>query len=256
MSIGIGSSNRKVIEIKNIDGTVVSTISVSKPSKTKTKRLQYNYKLVSSQIMRAKTSVSARQAVTRARGMTAMLRKKMKSGDYDEKELEHAILHAERMARVAKKRMKHLQEEENAKKAGGVCFTEPDEKQENLSGKDMAYKPDREERKELMQKFQDSMQDLLTELENAAGLEEVLGGVQEDMEPADLERLKKKHRSDELREIAQADMEYLKALFGKLAKEKQDAVNGISLQLGGMEMPIPVAQMPAVIEGGSIDAPV
>ncbi len=256
MSIGIRNSNRKVIEIKNIDGTVVSTISISKPSKKKTKRLQYNYKLVSSQIMRAKTSVSARQAIARARGMTAMLRKKMKSGDYDEKELEHAILHAERMARVAKKRMKHLQEEENAKKTGEVCQLEPDEKKENISWMDMTYEPDRKEMTELMQKFQDSMEDVLEELENAAGLEEVLGIVQEDMTPADLELLKKKHRSDELREIMEADMEYLKALFGKLAKEKQDAENGVSLELGGMEMPVPVAQIPTVTEGGSIDAPV
>ena len=56
------------------------------------------------------------------------------------------------------------------------------------------------------------------------------------MDPEDLEMLKKKHRAKELRKITEADMEYLKALFNELEKEKQDNQNGVSLELAGIEV--------------------
>ncbi|MDE6201993.1 MAG: hypothetical protein K2G19_00790, partial [Lachnospiraceae bacterium] len=79
-----------------------------------------------------------------------------------------------------------------------------------------------------------------------------------------IERLKKKHRSDELREIMEADMKYLRAMFDKLAKEKQEnssgvssynyeAAEAVSLEIGGMEMPVDVSGMPAMAEGGNLD---
>ena len=89
--------------------------------------------------------------------------------------------------------------------------------------------------------------------------DELLGGVQEDMEPEELERLKKKHRSEELRELMEADMKYLRDLFGKLAREKQENSGGsgsVSLQLGGTEMPVPVPVEAAAPEGGSVDVTV
>ncbi len=54
-------------------------------------------------------------------------------------------------------------------------------------------------------------------------LSEELAGAVDEMEPADLEQLKKKHRADELREIMEADMKYLKALFDRLAKEQRES---------------------------------
>ena len=49
----------------------------------------------------------------KARVKIASLRRKLGSEDYDDTELAHAIIHAERILRVAKKRKRHLEEEEN-----------------------------------------------------------------------------------------------------------------------------------------------
>lgn len=104
-------------------------VSVSKASKKKTrKRLFYNFKDVSAKILSAKTSGSARRVLSTARQKTALLRKKMKSGEYDEKAVQLALIHAEAMERVAKKKVKHLQEEEAAKR-GGPCAGDNDREQ-------------------------------------------------------------------------------------------------------------------------------
>ena len=81
------------------------------------------------------------------------------------------------------------------------------------------------------------------------------GIIEEELEPEELERLKKKHRADELREIAEADMKYLRALFDKLEKDKQSSpVNsGVSLELSGEEIPVEVIAEPVMVEGGTID---
>lgn len=104
-------------------------VSVNKASKKKTrKRFFYNFKDVSAKILSAKTSGNARRVLSTARQKTALLRKKMKSGEYDEKAVQLALIHAEAMERVAKKKMKHLQEEEAAKR-GGPCAGDNDREQ-------------------------------------------------------------------------------------------------------------------------------
>ena len=89
-----------------------------------------------------------------------------------------------------------------------------------------------------------------------------------DMDSEDLEQLKKKHRSDEMREIMEADMKYLRALFGQLVREQQEAAAnavGVALELSGVNIPVQVdtrsaAQVAGVegqaAEGGIIDVSV
>ena len=267
MGLAIGNSNSSIrkIELKNADGTASGTISITKAKKKK-KKLQYNIKEISRQIMSTKTAGNARQVAVRARGKIAELRKKLKTGEYDDEELEAAIAHAEQMARVAKKRMKHLQEEERIKTEGGPCEAELEE-DVSLDWEDVEEQGDTEidmeELKELMQEFQELMQETIEdmeEMEDAYALdelsEELVVGFQEEMDPEDFELLKKKHRSDELREIMVADMKYLKALFDKLEKEKQEgssASSGVSLELGGVEIPITNIEPPVLTEGSSVD---
>ena len=114
---GIGmriGGDRQTIQLKRADGTVVASVSrsVSKKSSKKKKRLQYNFKEISRQIMAAKTSVGAGSIAARARRKTAILLRKRKNEEYDEQEVEQAIIHARKMERIAKKRKKHLEEEE------------------------------------------------------------------------------------------------------------------------------------------------
>ena len=325
MGIGIGSGNggmtpggkvpcgteRKVIKrgnkvttktiLRRMDGTYVGTISVTKSAPKKTRKLNYNFKEISAMILQTKTSGSARQVAGRARGKVALLKQRLRCGEYDNKELEAAIIHAEKMERIARKRMRHLQEEEMAKR-GGPCFGELEEECEDIQPEE---ETDQEEELELDRKKQDAMlqkrqqeiqqemQRMMREMEQAqrefeqemaelSEMDELAdalgGGVSRDMDPEDLDELKKKHRLDEQREIMEADMLYLKALFYKLAQEKQqgcsgtggssgtsgsgagsgsyDGGSGVSLELGGMEMPVETTEAPVMPEGGSIDASV
>lgn len=235
----------------------------------KMKKLQYNFKLISSQIMRAKTSSSAAKAVSSAKRMVAQLRRKRKSGEYDDEELEAAIMHAQAMERVAKKHVKNLQQEERVER--GMKATEdplPEEEceaaedafeeavsgsgddilqgpaelteqlseelariQEELSGsmEDISQQLS-EEMAQLMQEYQDMMSETMEDL--GGDLLESLSAVDMDMEPEDLKALKQKHRAKELQEIAKADAKYLKAIFQKYAAERQQAASGVNRIMG------------------------
>lgn len=283
-----GNKIRTRIEMRHADGTSAGSISITKSAKKKTKKLQYNFKEISTRIMQAKTSGNASRVLTSARSKVAMLKRKQQSGDYDDQELRHAIIHAEAIARVAKKRMKHLREEENVKRKGGPCEAEIEDKQENeeidqllADGNAEDFGEDvQKELQKLKREYQKLMREARQMLEESVqesgGLEELSEEISEaasdNMDPADLELMKKKHRAKELREIMEADMKYLKAMFDKLAKEKQENASGgagstgersdaymsdsgVALELGGADIPV---QMPAVdaatlMEGGAID---
>lgn len=236
----------------------------------KMKKLQYNFKLISSQIMRAKTSSSAERAVSSARRATAQLRRKRKSGEYDDAELEAAITHALAMERVAKKHVKNLQQEERVErgsKAGESVMSEEEQKiVGNALTEDMPEVPDEfsedpaetsrefseqmeqigqelaenleeipeelaEELEQLMQEYRDMMSETMEEL--GGELLESISVVDTDMDPADLKALKQKHRAKEMREIAKADAKYLKAIFEKYAADRQQAARGVSQVMDG-----------------------
>ena len=81
----------------------------AKETNLEKKKLQYSYKKISSQIVRSKTSVSARKAASAARREVQRLKRLRNSGEYDEEELQISIDHAKSMERVAKKKVVHLQ---------------------------------------------------------------------------------------------------------------------------------------------------
>ncbi len=283
-------SNVRRYEILNADGTVACSFSVrtgSKSSKSagRLKRLPYNFKKISAQILKSKTSGSARKAVSSARRQVAQLKRKLYSSEYDDSELKIAITHAEKIERVARKRMKHLQEEERAKK-GGVCEGSLEEQEEldelEALEKEESAEALSEEQKELEEAMRQSMEEAMEAMQEAmeenmdelmksmdemlqeTGLEELseeLTGVKPDMDPKDLEDLKRKHRLDEMKDIAEADAKYLKALFNKLQSDRQNvssniAMSGVSLELGGVEMTFPEPAPAPVSEGGSVDVSV
>ena len=123
-----------------------------------------------------------------------------------------------------------------------------------------------EEMERLMEELEAAMRDL--EREGMETMEELTVAVQEDMDPEDLKMLKKKHRSKELREIMEADLRYLKALFQELEKERREGsssspvssgnssgdLSGVTLELAGMEMAAQTtAAAAAPVEGASVD---
>ena len=80
----------------------------------KLKKLKYHYKDISSKIMRSKTSAMARQVVSQAKREVLRLKREKQSGKYDSEEIDAAIVHAKAMERIARKKVKHLEEEEMA----------------------------------------------------------------------------------------------------------------------------------------------
>lgn len=110
----------------------------------KLKKLRYSYKSISSQLLRSKTSVEAAKVARKARRELVRLKGKRlhENGKYDSYELEAAITHAQAMVRVARKKVKHLQEEELMKVKGGPCAGELEERKEEeneLTDEERAY---------------------------------------------------------------------------------------------------------------------
>lgn len=248
-----------------------NSLNSARASKNKTdvmvKRLWYNYKSISTQLMRAKTSYSARQVVSNARRTVVRLKRQKGLEEYDEREIDFAITHAQAMERVARKRMKHLQEEELVKVTGGPCEAELEElerEEEKASESDSRVEetsldtPQTEEdameqlmeeyqqlmeeyqqmaeasSQEMLSDFQDMMEESMEKLMEESGLSELADSLFSDsepvMDPADYKMMKLKHRMEELKAIAKADSEYLKALFHKY---EQDKAGGVMPSVGG-----------------------
>lgn len=278
----IGSVNRvknsnvnvTKIELKNKDGSSAGTLTIHHAkAKKKPKRLNYSFKRLSNQIMRSKSSMNAKQLTTKSKFQIVDLRLKLASGDYDYTEIHNALKHAERIARVAKKKMKHLQEEEFYEKTGGKQAAqeeqEPEEESRGLDQIDTSGMS-QEEMERLMKQIQEEMRKIEEELEEAVNskdfMNEFMQGYSEEMSPKDLEALKKKHRAEEMRDIMEADLEYLKAYFDKLSKEKEEGssssssassdygnITGVSLELNGMEIPVDAVDVPVQVEGANVD---
>ena len=276
----------------NTKSVVESTVDYSKTlqaQRTKAKdtglqkkRVKYQSKSLSSKIMRSKTSVSARQVVSQARREIAKLKKQRTDPNVDQEELEAAITHAQAMERVAKKKARHLEEEEIAKANGGFGIgsdlsedssedkdiqndnSENDETVEEatadgeefigedvqelnsnlqeeyveIAGENMeAYEvPNTADTMssfdmsdlisqisditaEMTEEMSQSMNEMLSEM----GLDEMsdaLMAYSGDMSSEDLKNMEIKHRNKELKEMVEADSEYLKAIFEHYQKMK------------------------------------
>lgn len=216
------------------------------------KKLIYKFKDISSQIIRSKTSQSARGAVNAAKREVMKLKKQKASGEYDPEEIEAAIAHAKTMERVARKKVRHLEEEEMAKAADGPCNDNEIEKSDKLSENPNDSEEESEELKdddfvsnenyeakeleisedlkamamrtevmtsEMMSEMEEELQEMLEEL-GFGELQDLFGETAKDMDPSDIKMMKIKHRCKEMKEITKADSEYLKAVFDSLEKAK------------------------------------
>ena len=124
------------------------------------KKLKYQFKNISSKILRSKTSQAAKQAAGQARREVLRLKRQKQSGNYDDDEIQAAIDHAKAMERVAKKKAKHLEEEELAKAAGGIWQGEKvcTDEEERTSETDQNTDPETEE--EVVREASDAQSDM------------------------------------------------------------------------------------------------
>ena len=187
------------------------------------KRLPYNFKQLSNQIMQAKTADAARPVVTKMQTKLSWLYKKLRSGEYGDSEVAAAIIHAAALERIAKRKVRHLEEEEAAENGSGVSST-PEE--EGLFGEE-ELSDSLEEREDISEEMMEQILEDIEELEQELS-EDMLSEVQDmiayagkDLTEDQIDELKRKHRNDEERQLIRADMKYLKALFDRLEQEKR-----------------------------------
>lgn len=251
-----------------------NAIKKQKSKSAKKKKLNYNYKKISRQITMNNTSTGARRVITKAREEVVSLLRKQMSGKYDETDLRHAIIHARKMERIARRKKKHLEEEEKAAATGKGIVEEgggSDEEKE-LKKIEEAMEGVSEAELEKLEKLMEEYEELMQEMEAAGGLDDIMmeymGASEREMTPEEVNGLRKKHRADEMKDIVEADMKYLKALFNKLAREKQEGMQqafqqesnpAVSLELQGVEIPVPAqtGQSAAdLVAGANVDAQV
>lgn len=270
----------------------------SKETSNEVKKLQYNFKDISSQIMRSKTSLSAKQAASKARREVLRLKRVKAGGQYDEEEVNAALEHAKAMERVAKKKAAHLQQEEMIRitdEAGtaGVAeeLKEHPEKLGEEAGQDILDELTRPEEAEagqeeaarmMMAELSENMEEITAEMsdrleEMMQGMSELmsemtdqmtdmleemdllteLGTVPKEMNEADYKQLVTRHRTDEMKEMAEADREYLKFIFEKYEKMKSGAMTGAPAVSGmtGATVFAPMPEMPVEMPsmGGGLD---
>ena len=238
------------------------------------KRLPYNFKQLSRQISQAKTSDSARSLVSKMQAKLSWLYKKLKSGEYGENEVSAAIIHAAAMERIAKRKVKHLEEEEAAENGEGIGSAGEDEEiSDEMMRRNEEDSPDGESlnrskpRGSLDQRSRAEMLKEIEELEkelaedSMSEMQDMISCASGNMSEEEIEELKRKHRSSEEKQLTREDLRYLKALFDGLEQEKRQLASGISsFSSGGNDTSfscgidcIPEVETMDMDLGGSID---
>lgn len=160
--------------------------------KQPTKRLNYNYREISGQILQAKKAQSASTVLVRAKSKVAALARSGASGQYDAKEVAAAVAHAKRMVRCAQMKVRNLREEER------------DQAAHHDEGNTRARQKKGEFKRRAAQKEQ--------ELERKVQIEVTQEIQIEKRKRQEMMQKRSMHRMRERGKITEADMKYLKAL--------------------------------------------
>lgn len=208
------------------------------------KRLNYNYKEISTKILRAKNSITAGQAMLSAKRKVLEIKRKIQSGDGDSDELQTALTHATRMEMAARKKKHNIEQEELAEitRKRDERFDEMEEAASDMRNQMIGAAEDEiseaeddifEEREamleemheeieerneeiseemmaELNEKIAEFGEEALREMEEAMAALEELEMIDPHMSEEELEKVKRKHRLAEEKAILKADMDYLK----------------------------------------------
>lgn len=241
------------------------------------KHMKYQFKNISSKLIRSKTSSAARQVANEAKREVTRLKRERDNNESDSKDIDAAIAHAKAIERVARKKVKHLEEEERAKISGGICADERVESEENEEAEDKiedealsdeeleelseADLEDQEDiamedisiedipiedmlnqdmmnmMSDLFEDYSEEFKDMMSEL----GIDELFDSDMsaKDLDPSDLKEMIVKHRNKEMKDIVKADSEYLKAVF----KNYQEMLNS---EQAPSQTPIPSAPVQEV----------
>ena len=248
--------------------------------------VNYNFRSVTSKIRQAKTSASAGQAVLSAKRKIQELKRKLANSDADLDEITFALNHAKRIERVARKKQRHLEMEEQITRtqkrderldkteqaAEDIAMSQRDLLEEELTDKQDAFDEKQtamfaeaiEKLKETQPEISDDMIDSVDAMIDAMTEEEQemlseMAEMLENMEILDphmseeeLAKLKTKHRGAENKEIVKADADYWKAMMKHNLEKANTLPSGSSHAVSLMPMMSasisPVGAMPSAAD--------
>lgn len=164
--------------------------SFSKSSSTKSKKkLNYNSREISAQLMRAKKARNASNVLASAKTKVSTLQRCLGTGQYDDGEVRIAITHAKRMVKAAQMKVRNLKEEESQQR-----------KYERKKSSEEQQKKS-EVKRRVHQKEQ--------ELAQKVSIEEMQQVQREKERRLEMAKRRRMHRNQEQNKISEADMRYL-----------------------------------------------
>lgn len=195
------------LTIKNTNDARARIGAMTKKSSSGAKKkLNYNHREISGQLVRCKKAQGAANVLVRARSKLSVLKRCEATGQYDSQEIANAMAHARRMVRCAQMKVRHLKEEEIEQKKY---------RRENNSDKQQI---DNEVKRRAANKER--------KLKEKIQIETVQKVQAEKTKHQQIMQKRRVHRRQEQSKINEADMKYLK---GEIENRKY---NGASVNDG------------------------
>lgn len=167
----------------------------SSKKKTPTKKLNYNPREISGQLLRVKKAQNAAVVLTRAKAKVALLARQGGSGQYSQREVANALTHARSMVRCAQLKVRNLKMEEREHKSY----------EKKNSAKDQQSKA--EVKRRVAQKER--------QIESKIAAKEMQEATRKKREYNEIMQKRRMHRSQEQAKINEADMKYIKGMLEK-----------------------------------------
>lgn len=210
-SISSGIS-QGTLNIKNQNNPAVRMSALrSSGRKMPKKKLNYNPREISSQLMRASKSRNASTVLIRAKSKVSVLHSALATGQYDDAEVRTAIAHARRMVECSRLKVRNLKEEESMKKRNDKTHSTEQQRKKN------------EVKRRVSQKEQ--------QLKTKMAVEKNQQILKEKSNQQELRRKRRMHRNQELGKITEADMKYLEDQMKNNQGNSSVSYSGVVLDL-------------------------
>lgn len=224
--VGVGAAANFAgasLTVKSTTNTIARSQAIQRQSSRKTKKkLNYNSKEISSQLLRASKSRNAAMVLTRAKSKVSNLQRCLGTGQYNDSEVRVALAHANRMVKCAKMKLQNLKEEEQLRSHYEREHANKEQQQKN------------EVKRRVTQKEQ--------EIKTKIVLDEAQQAIKEKSMRQDLLRKKRIHRNAERGKINEADMKYLKEQMNERGNTYSDS-SGVMLELSTQAVGISELEM-------------
>lgn len=210
------------VSVKNQVMTGAQITRTTTRSSTK-KRLNYNYRDVSSQLMRAKKPQGAATALSRAKSKVNTLKRMAATGNYDSREIANALAHAKRMVECAQSKVQNLKEEER------------EERKYNQKNRAEQQKVKGEVKRRVASKEQ--------HLKEKVRIETIHKVQAKKTRRQQMMQKRRTHRREELGKINEADMKYLKGQMDAQKSGGYTQTDGVVYDLSAQAAMLSEAQM-------------